>query len=78
MGSTALDTIFLLPPLVKKDQDLGGELTLNGDAVQFLWVVPISSAECELKLDKGSGALLDVFTKNRHPRIFDSKRKSYV
>ena len=78
MGSSTLDTIFLLPPIVKKDQDLGGELILNGDAVEFLWVVPISAAECKLKLDKGSGALLDVFTQNRHPHVYDPKRKSYV
>jgi hypothetical protein len=78
MESAALDTIFLLPPIVQKDQDLAKDLILDGDGVEFVWVVPISAAECKLKLDKGSTALLDVFQENRHPYIFDPSRKSYL
>jgi hypothetical protein len=78
MCSAALDTIFLLPPIVQKDNDLAKDLILNGEAVQFLWVVPISAAECKIKLDKGSNALLDLFQENRHPYIFDPNRKSYA
>lgn len=78
MGSAALDTIFLLPPLVRKDQDLAKDLVLDGDGVEFVWVVPISAAECQLKLAKGSSALLDLFQENKHPYIYDPSRKSYV
>lgn len=78
LWGTAMDTIFLLPTLVKKDQNLENELILDGDGVQFLWVVPLTSAECRLKLAKGSSAILDLFQKNRHPHVFDPNRTSYV
>jgi hypothetical protein len=77
-GSPILDTFFFLPPLVKKDQNLESELILDGDGVQFLWVVPLTTAECNLKLANGSTAILDLFQKNRHPHVFDPDRKSYV
>jgi hypothetical protein len=76
--SPILDTCFLLPSIVKKDTDLHEELIFDGDGVHFLWIVPITAAESTLKLKKGSGALLDLFTQNRHPYIFDAARKSYV
>jgi Suppressor of fused protein (SUFU) len=34
-GSTDLDTLFFLPPIVKKDQTLASELSLGGDPVTF-------------------------------------------
>jgi len=77
-GSPILDTIFLLPPIVKKDTDLQDELILDGDGVHFLWIVPLTAAECNLKLAKGSDASLDLLQQNRHPYIFDPNRKSYV
>jgi hypothetical protein len=63
---------------VIKDKDLRDELILGGEGVEFLWVVPLTSAECRLKLAKGSGAILDLFSKNRHPHVFDPNRASYV
>ena len=77
-GSLILDTIFLLPPLVAKDVTLREDLILDGEGVDFLWVVPVTTAECNLKLEKGSDALLDLFQENRHPYVFDPNRKSYV
>jgi Suppressor of fused protein (SUFU) len=77
-GSNILDTLFLLPPIVKKDKDLQDELILDGDGVHFLWVVPLTTSECNLKLAKGSDAILDMFQKNRHPHVFDPHRKNYV
>lgn len=77
-GSPTLDTIFLLSPVVKKDLDLRSELILDGDGVEFLWIVPITTAECKLKLAKGSQTILDIFNENRHPYVFDPSRKSYV
>jgi hypothetical protein len=76
--TSELDTLFLLPPLVNKDRTLSEKLVIEGDAVELLWVVPITSAECNLKLAKGSSALLELFTKNRHPYVFDPNRKSYA
>jgi hypothetical protein len=77
-GSPVLDTFFFLPPLVKKDQGFENELILDGDGVQLLWIVPLTTAECNLKLAKGATAILDLFQKNRHPHVFDPNRKSYV
>jgi suppressor of fused protein SUFU len=77
-GSSILDTILLLPPIVNRDTTLPKELVLGGDPVNFLWVVPLSTPECNLKLAKGLDALMDLFERNRHPHVFDPARKSYV
>jgi hypothetical protein len=77
-GSPILDTILLMPPIVKKDTNLHEDLVLDGDGVEFLWIVPLTTAECNLKLAKGADAILDLFQENRHPYIFDPTRKSYV
>jgi hypothetical protein len=77
-GSDKLDTLFFLPPIIAKDQKLPSELRLNGEPVNFLWVVPITTAECNFKLNNGFDALMDLFDQNQHPYIFDPKRRSYV
>ena len=77
-GSGSLDTLLFLPPIVVKDQSLPSHLQLGGDPVAFLWVVPVTTAECNYKLKKGLDAILDLFERNRHPHIFDPNRKSYV
>jgi hypothetical protein len=77
-GSSVLDTIFLLPPIVKKDAELQDELTLDGEGVHFLWIVPLTTPESNLKLAKGSDAILDLLQKNRHPYVFNPDRQSYV
>jgi hypothetical protein len=77
-GSAGLDTLLFMPTIVIEDQALPSELTLGGDPVEFLWVVPLSTAECKLKLKKGFDAILELFEKRKHPHIFDPKRKSYV
>ena len=77
-GSTELDTLFFLPPIVKRDQTLPSELKLGDAPVHFLWVVPLTTAECNFKLAKGFDAMLNLFQQNRHPHVFDPHRKSYV
>jgi hypothetical protein len=77
-GSTSLDTILLIPPVIRKDQAIGEDLQLAGDPVSLLWTVPLTTAECNLKLEKGLDALLDLFTRHRHPYVFDPGRSSYV
>jgi len=77
-GSEILDTFLFMPTIVKRDQDLPKQLILAGDPVHFLWVVPISSPECKLKLEHGFGAIVDLFQRHRHPHVFDPRRKSYV
>jgi hypothetical protein len=77
-GSDKLDTLFFLPPIITKDQKLPSELSLGGQPVEFLWVVPLTTAECNFKLKNGFDAILDLFGQNKHPYVFDPKRKSYV
>lgn len=77
-GTDNLDTILFMPPIVIRDQTLQDELKLGGDGVHFLWVVPLTTAECDLKLQKGFTAILDLFEELRHPHVFDPTRKSYV
>ena len=77
-GSTELDTLMFMPPIVSKDQTLPEKLQLEGDPVHFLWVVPLTTAECNRKLQNGFDAMLDLFDQNRHPHVFDPHRKSYV
>ena len=77
-GSSVLDTILFIPPIVKRDQTLPDELILDGEAVHFLWMVPLTTPECNLKLAKGLNSILDLFQRNRHPHVFDPSRTSYV
>jgi hypothetical protein len=77
-GSDILDTLLLMPTIVQRDRALSQELVLAGDPVHFLWVVPLSTPECNLKLREGFDAILDLFGKHRHPHVFDPSRASYV
>ncbi len=77
-GSSVLDTILFLPTIVKLDRTLPDELILDGEPVHFLWVVPLTTPECNLKLAKGTDAILGLFGRNRHPHVFDPGRASYV
>ena len=77
-GSSELDTLLFMPPIVKKDQTLPSELNLGGDPVHFLWVVPLTTKECNFKLENGFAAILHLFQERRHPHVFDPDRKSYL
>ena len=77
-GSEVLDTILLLAPIVNNHQKLSEQLTIGGDPVHFLWVVPLTTAECHYKLKHGFGAMMNLFDKHRHPFLFDPARMSYV
>jgi hypothetical protein len=77
-GSSVLDTVLFIPTIVKRDGTLPEELILDGEPVHFLWVVPLTTPECELKLAKGLNAILALFGQNRHPHVFDPSRASYV
>jgi len=70
-GSSVLDTILFMPTVVTRDRALADELSLGGDPVHFLWMVPLTRPECGLKLEKGFNVTLDLFGKHRHPHVFD-------
>jgi hypothetical protein len=77
-GSSILDTILFMPTVVLRDQKLHEQLILDGDPVDFLWVVPLSKRECKLKLAKGVSAIYELFDRHQHPHVFDPNRPSYV
>jgi hypothetical protein len=77
-GSPILDTLLFMQSIVSTDRTLPEELKLGGEPVHFLWVVPLTTAECNLKLEKGFNAILGLFQQHRHPHVYDPGRKSYV
>ncbi|MEZ6092999.1 MAG: suppressor of fused domain protein [Pirellulaceae bacterium] len=74
----SLDTMFFMPSIVNPDSTLGDRLHINSEPVQLIWCVPITTAECQLKLDNGTDALYDLFDANEHPFAFPGDRRSYV
>jgi len=77
-GSSVLDTLLFVPPIVTRDAKLPDALILDGEPVHFLWIVPLTTPECNLKLAQGLDVLLDLLQQNRHPHVFDPNRASYV
>ncbi len=75
---SALDTLLLLDSIVHPDGTLDQHLQIEKDPVHLLWVVPITSAECELKLREGTNAILDLFDRIQHPLLLNESRRSYV
>jgi hypothetical protein len=73
-----LDTFFFMPSIVQPDSELGRRLVWQGDPINLVWCVPISSRECSLKLKRGSDALYDLFDANQHPFVFRGCRASYA
>ena len=73
-----LDTLFFMPTMVDPDATLGDELRIDSESVNLVWCVPITTAECQLKLDDGTEALYDLFDANEHPFAFAGHRRSYV
>lgn len=59
-------------------QDEFPNLVLDGERVDFLWMVPITEAEREYAVKNGSEALLKKFEKQRIPQVIDESRKSLV
>lgn len=77
-GTTNLDTFLFAPTMIEADSMIADKLSLDGDTVNLVWVIPITTAECELKLQKGVDAVYDLFGQFEHPIAFDGDRESYV
>jgi len=76
--TSTLDTLYFTASIVTPDNRLGQRLSWKNEAIHLVWVVPISTAECGLALQKGSDSLLDLFERVNHPFVFTGDRKSYV
>ena len=73
-----LTAVLFIQTIVSSDNNLADQLVLEGDPVHFLWVVPITAAELEYKLEHGTDALLDLFQEVQHPFVLEEKRGSYL
>lgn len=75
---SALDCYLFMPPIVGTDGQLSQSLRIESDAVEILWVMPITNAERQFNIDQSFDAFLDVLDKKSHPPILNPKRKCYV
>lgn len=71
-----LTSYFFMPPYVEDEEF--GSLQLDGDAVDFLWMVPITEAEREFAVTHGSQALEDRMREVDLSHILDESKKSMV
>ena len=77
-GHKELNSLLFIPSIVSPDNELPKQLVLGGDAVDFLWMVPLSHSECNLTLARGTNAILELFSTNLHPHVFTGGRESYI
>ncbi len=56
--STLLSTVLFLEPVLEEPPL--SPIVSEGDPIHLLWMVPITTPECALKLEQGTDALLDV------------------
>ena len=73
-----LNTFIFMGSILSPDKDVGKRLLIESCPVNLLWVVPITTAECELKLSRGMDAIYDLFDSVNHPHVFNGDRESYV
>ena len=71
-----LTSYFFMPPYFEDEQF--GSLQLEGDGVDFLWMVPITDAEREFAITHGSQALENRMRDVGISHILDESRKSIV
>ena len=71
-----LTSYFFLPPYFEPEGFTN--LELDGDRVDFLWMIPITEAEREFAVQQGSGALEKKFEEVNLSPVIDESRKSVV
>jgi hypothetical protein len=75
---SVLDTTLMISSIARPDSTLHERLKIDKDPVHLLWVVPITTAESEFKLQQGIDALMDLFDRYDHPFVLDETRPSLV
>jgi hypothetical protein len=71
-----LTSYFFLPPYFEPEEF--SNLELDGDRVDFLWMIPITEAEREFAMEHGSQALEKKFEEVDLSPVVDESRKSVV
>lgn len=75
-AGTSLCGLLLMPTVLEPDAFLDDHLTIEGDPVNFLWLVPLTEAELELKVEQGLPALLQRFDEGGLGHVLDPQRPS--
>jgi hypothetical protein len=76
--SSKLSVALIANSVVARDNQLNEQLILDGTAVELMCVIPITEAECNLKLERGADALYELFNETKLPFILDERRRSLV
>ena len=76
-GSTLSSFVFLIPPFAE-DFSLKDDLFIEGESVQPLWVVPITSAERALISNHGVAAFCKQCDAHKAPYVLSPYRSCYV
>jgi hypothetical protein len=71
-----LTSFFFLPPYFEPEGFT--EFELDGDRVDFLWLIPITEAEREYAVEHGSQELEKVFEDAEFSPVVDESRSSLV
>jgi hypothetical protein len=71
-----LTSYFFLPPYFEEDGFT--DLELDGDRVDFLWMIPITEAEREYAVSQGSQELEQRFEEAKMSPVLDESRDSLV
>lgn len=71
-----LKVLLLLRTILEPDAFLSDHLTIEGDPVSLLWLVPITAAELDLKLLQGLPALFQRFDEGGLSHVLDEGRES--
>ena len=77
-NESILSNFLFLNTLIKNDQEIFSGFQVAPYPVDLLWVVPITSAEYELKISEGLDPIFDLFDANQHPILLDKTRRSYI
>jgi hypothetical protein len=73
-----LDTFVFMPPILCSDDELLNSFQIDGEPVRLLWTVPITTSECNLKLEQGYLALMDLFDDNEFSPVLSGDRESFI
>lgn len=72
-----LTTAFFLAP-IGEPEGFNDGLQLDGKPVHFLWLHPITDAECQFKLARGSDALLELMERRYLSPVLNLSRPSLI
>lgn len=73
-----MDCFAFLQPLLAPDYTFSDELEIDGDPVFLLWVVPITSSECEFLRTQGLETFYELLEQNEHSLLLEEDRQPYV